>query len=310
MKRVTQLSAATLLLAIGCSDGSNEEVDAPSYLDTGVSVPEEAIVTAIPKPTDTGEEVLGTNPVPELNQADDESLPQEFLQRRTGDGTDAPQTPPGTGDRGFWINAGDGVYARNDLQDNLTIPNSAVGTTIYAPTHMSGGGACIETVMAHWRPNAASATLHGHGFWDWCRATPGWGLFENINAAWKTKYARSDGSENMYYTQVYKTSGNCWVGQLWNYSTGVWDTKLTSCGTTKTGFGTTGWTMWESWGLTGCPTFPRIKSNTIKIRNGSWVNLGAAHSSVLGPSASSCFSAGSYTFAVLSANYAWEGRTP
>jgi hypothetical protein len=309
MNRRISFSIASVLILFGCTNDNDESTDSEIYLTEGVAVPEGAIVMAAPRPMEPGE-VPAVNSHPGSDLIDDPTLPQEFLKRRGGGTPEVPHAPPGTGDRGFWINVGDGVYARNDLQDNLTIPNSAVGTTIYAPTHQSAGGSCIETVMAHWRPTLASATLHGHGFWDWCRASPGWGTFESIDATWKSKYARSDGAENMYYTEVYKTGGNCWVGQLWNYNTGSWETKLTSCGTTKTGFGNTGWTMWESWSLTGCPTLPRIKSTSIQIRNGSWVSLAPAHTGVLGPSNPSCFFSGTYTFSVLTANSAWEGRTP
>ncbi len=77
-----------------------------------------------------------------------------------------PLVVPGSGDRGLWLLDGSGVYAGNDAQSNLTIPASAVGTTIYAPTHMAAGGTCIETVTAHWYYSGMAGTAHGHGFWD------------------------------------------------------------------------------------------------------------------------------------------------
>ncbi len=323
MIKYMSVSAICSLAALGCSsaqeDGSNGPVDpAPSeekFLEYGVHVPEDAVVTARPEPFNAEKHVIAANPLPELNRAADPDVPQEFLLRRQAR-LQEPMAPPGNGDRGFFITgtAGWSIYARNDLQNNVSIPNSSVGTTMYAPTHMSpggfGGGACIETVMAHWRPNAQSATLHGHGFWDWCRQSPGWGVFENIDATWISNYARSDGAENMYFTEVVFTGGDCWVGQLWNYNTGVWDTKLTSCGSNKSGFGVTGWTMWESWNLIGCPTFPSIKATNLQIFNGAWVNLAPAHTTTLGPSAGSCFASGTYNFHVHTANSYWHAHTP
>jgi len=280
------------------SDGT-EVVEKRVYLPHGVPVPVDVVPSADPEPYN--EELHGPafNPVPELN-----------LAARPGP-RDLPIPPPGNGDRGFFINgnAGTGIYAKNDVQDNLLIPNSDIGTTIYAPTHMSPGGACIETVRASWRYAGAATTSYGHGFWDWCRAVPGWGTFETIDLAWKNKYARSDGTEQMYFTHVYKTPNGCWAGLLWNYNTGVWDQKLLSCGVTKSGFGNTGWTMWESWDASTCPAYPRIKSNTIQtLINGVWQNLTAAQTTQLGPS--KCFSTGAYTFSVLVPNSAWEARTP
>jgi len=295
------LSCLSLAACSAPEQGSaeNRSPENPEYLAYGVSIPEDMVPALPPEPYDSLRHGPTFNPVPELD-----------LVAHPGK-LSLPDAPAGDGDRGFFINgtAGIGIYARNDVQDNVVIPAANAGTTIYAPTHQSPGGSCIETVRASWRPVGASGTSHGHGFWDWCRASPGWGSFEAIDATWKSKYARSDGSENMYYTNVYKSSGNCWVGLLWNYNTGVWDQKLSSCGTTKTGFGTTGWTMWESWSLTSCPAFPRIKSTTIQTYvGGSWQALTPARTTTLGPSG--CFSSGAYTFAVLTANSAWEGRTP
>jgi hypothetical protein len=227
--------------------------------------------------------------------------------------------PPGDGDRGFFINStgGTGIYVGNDVQDNVSIPYSAsTDQVLYAPTHQSPGGSCVETVTVHWRPAAGSTTYHAHGMWDWCRASPGWGNYETMDATWKSKYARSysyggQAAENMYFTSAYKTSGNCWAGTIYNFTTGTWETKLTSCGTTKTGFGSTGWTMWESWYLQGCPSLPRIKAGWIQtLKSSGWTNLGSADTSQLGPYAGTCYATGAYTFFVINANYAWEGRTP
>ncbi|WP_394845955.1 hypothetical protein LZC95_00645 [Pendulispora brunnea] len=324
MNRYVKWLATASVLSVtgaGCS-ASDEGLDSEkvpdtessaigeAYLPYGVSVPEGQTIFARPEPYSPSKHGAPlANSLAAANRADARDIPRDLELRHRGR-PGAPYPPPGDGDRGFWVNAGTGIYAGNDVQDNLSIPNSSVGATIYAPTHQSGGGSCIETVTAHYRYSGMATTAHGHGFWDWCRASPGWGVFEAMDATWKGKYARVNGGENVYFTQVYKTGGNCWAGLLYNYTSGAWETKLTSCGTTKTGFGNTGWSMWESWSLVGCPSLPRVRAQSVQILNGAWQALAPATTSQLGPSAGSCFASSAYTFKVWTANSFWEGFTP
>jgi hypothetical protein len=298
---------------------TEDELETAARLPYGVPIPEGTVLRMRPAPHDTlkhGDAI--PNQIPEGNLAGGPDLPKEIALRQHSSETFA-FPPPGTGDRGFFINgnAGTGIYVGEDAQTNLVIPASATADqTLYTPTHQAPGGACVETVTVHHRLRGASTTSHAHGFWDWCRASPGWGLYESMTSAWKSAYVRSysmwgEPAEEMYFTEVYKTSGNCWVGQLYNFNTGRWETKLTSCGTTKTGFGTTGWTMWESWYLQGCPALPRIKASGIQVRKSTgWTSLAPADTTQLGPYAGSCHASGAYSFFVFHANDAWEARTP
>jgi hypothetical protein len=223
-----------------------------------------------------------------------------------------PTPWPGTGDRGFYLWNSHGIYAAHDAQTDLSIPNNAVGTTIYAPTSMPAGGSCVETVTAHYRYSGMASTVHGHGFWDHCVAN-GWVTFETMDATWQGKYVRTMDGEGRYFTQVYRTSDGCWNGELYNYSLGRWEQKARVCGTWSR---TDGWTMWESHYLMdvakACPSFPHIRSSSIQIlTSGGWQFLGTSstYQSQLGPSGM-CWTNGTYQFRVNVANHDWTARTP
>jgi hypothetical protein len=60
---------------------------------------------------------------------------------------------PSTADGGFYFNASGtytGLYAGNDAQYDLVIPNLGTGVTLYAPTHMPHKDSCVEAVTRHW----------------------------------------------------------------------------------------------------------------------------------------------------------------
>ena len=303
------------------ADVRQDDVKPDAVLPYGVPIPENEILKLQPEPYDPVKHGPAmANTMSNLNLADSPDIPRDLAQRRAAvseDGVTFP--PPGDGDRGFFINdgAGTGIYVGEDVQDNVAIPyNSGTDQVIYAPTNQSAGGACIETVTVHWLPQGNTTTLHAHGFWDWCRSSPGWGTYEAMDSTWKSKYARlysygGESAEYMYFTTVMKTSGDCWIGYLYNFDTGTWEEKQTSCGTTQTGWGNTGWTMWESWYLQGCPTIPRIKAGWIQtLKSSGWTYLGTGDTSQLGPYSGTCYDTGAYSFYVIYSNYGWEGRTP
>lgn len=313
-------------------DGSNEAAagataeavaaltsEGPRYLPYGVPVPVGAVVTALPEPYDP--EKHGpptTDAFPQQNEASTPDAVSDASHRRGRWKTES-DPPPGTGDRGLWISAGIGIYAINDLEANLFIsgPTPTQTITMYTPTHQSAGGSCVETVRRHRRASGSPSTSHHHGFWDWCRATPGWGLLEVTSTTWQNKYARiiSGGPGTLeYITQVWRSTATCWDGLLYNYSTGTWDSKLVSCGTTQTGFGNTGWTMWESYGMFElglCPDLPDIHArNILTLVAGNWTGLTSSNSSALNPT--SCFTVGwsDYTWHTHGSNSYWEAHTP
>src|SRR5207248_3703972 len=141
---------------------------------------------------------------------------------------------------------------------------------------------------AHWYYSGMGGTAHGHGFWDWCATdgSGGWQVFESMDSTWQAKYIRKSQGEGRYWTQVYR-SESCWTGTLYNFTLGQWEEKTTICGTGQSGFGTTGWTMWESHYLMDqariCPTFPDIEAADLRVLTaGGWSRLTKANSGQLG----------------------------
>lgn len=310
MKR--SLILTTLVLA--CMVPNSWAAEEPEFLPRGVTIPEEHEIPAPPSPFKNGEFLLpNTQPKANLTKIPGAPLPvREFLPAIPGGKPDySPNELPGSGDQGFWISGSSGVYAGNDAQTNLSIPANAIGTTIYAPTNMPAGLACIETVAAHYRYTGMSSTAHGHGFWDHC-ITRGWKLFELMNDTWRSKYVRSFRGEGVYFTEAYKY-GNCSRGLLYNFTTGQWEEKATVC-SASSGY-PSGWSMWESHYLMDkaqvCPVFPDIRSSSIRVLkgDGTWTNMTSSYTSKLGPYGM-CWTNGTYTFHVYSVNYDWEGRTP
>ena len=294
-------------------------------LPYGVPVPPGQEVTRPPMPYDRarhGPPVTNTQPGANLVGRPDVQLPerpQPPRRPRTGPPEEgSPEGVPGSGDRGLWIYDGTGIHAQNDAQTDLVIPASAVGTTIYAPTHMAAGYTCLETVTAHWLYAGMAGTAHGHGFWDWC-VTDGsgsWQVFESMDTTWRRKYVRPSGGEDKYWTEVFREAGtSCWWGLLWNFEIGWWEGKAYICRTTQStepGYWH-GWTMWESHHLMDqarvCPRFPDIAAADLLVHSGgSWVRLNGSTSSRLGPYGL-CWENGTYRFSVSPGLDVWQALT-
>jgi hypothetical protein len=267
--------------------------------------------------------VLPKREIPSSGKSNgDMNIMTSTVDTTAADSTPIPGILPGSGDRGFWIEKysdyvyANGVYAANDAQTDLVIPNLGADITIYAPTHMPAGRSCVETVATHWfYPNQGmTQTAHAHGFWDHCNLGH-WMVLETMDAAWKSTYVRVLDGEERYYT-IAGHLGSCWQGMLYNFSEGYWEQKTVPqiCGYSELGFGDRGWTMWESHGLmdntTACPVFPDIRANDIHIDTGEqWILLTPQYSSQLGP-LGRCWENGTYGFNVHASNYDWEALTP
>jgi hypothetical protein len=301
-------------------------------LPPGIPVPPGQEVTRPPSPHDParhGPPIANTQPGANLVGRPNVQLPERPRPPRTGPpeaGT--PEGVPGTGDRGLWIRGGTGVHAQNDARTDLVIPRDAVGTTIYAPTHMAAGYTCLETVTAHWWYDGMVSTAHGHGFWDWCETdgSSGWQVFESMDATWLRKYVRRSGGEARYWTEVFRDEGtpgrSCWWGLLYNFEIGWWDGKAHICGTQpqvyRSLYRGNGWTMWESHHLMDqarvCPRFPDIAAADLLVHSGgNWVRLAEATSSQLGPYGL-CWETSTYRFSVSPGLDVWQaltsGRSP
>lgn len=264
----------------------------------------------------------------------DKSKDKDLLPKHDKDRSkkfDTPTAFPGTGDRGFriWRYATNpttgalapksGIIAYHDIETGFTIPR--VNVTIYAPTHQPVAKACIETVTVHWTSTSFSGTRHAHGFWDHCGAKS-WTVFEEMTNEWRAKYARNSWyNRYQLYTQVYSPSDRCWVGLLYNYAQGAWETKTpTICGTASHNM-TEGWSMWESYGLmddpgnTICPNIPGIGIRGGFIYNpgsDAWGSVGA--SNVTPIQTGQCWQNGSYkwleTVASGGSLFYWDAGTP
>ncbi|AKJ00374.1 hypothetical protein ATI61_104219 [Archangium gephyra] len=286
------------------------------YLPYGQPIPREQALDAPPQPYD--EAIHGRahpNTQPQANEVgrNRARLPERAQTPRPGG--QIPDIFPGSGDRGFWIWSGQGIFAANDAQTDLVIPDNAIGTTIYAPTHMPAGNACVETVTAHWRYSGMSTTSHAHGFWDHCGldGATGWQNFEYMDATWKSKYARIYDGEERYFTESYKDGNGCWHGLMYNFNLGSWEEKVSPaiCGSSSFA---TGWTMWESHHLMDqaqvCPAFPRIRASGLQLWTGStWAALDTSNTSNLGPYGL-CWTSSTYKFQVNVVNSDWTGLTP
>jgi hypothetical protein len=343
--------AATLAACDRMADRSPTQTgprQAPSgqrHLARGVPIPPGQAVDALPEPYDPARDgAPGKNPIlPDPAFNPHRPQPRSIPSRKDLGG--AADVTPGNGDRGWFMyfsyQSSGGVYVANDAQTNLVIPDAAVnaasgqGVILYAPTHLAPGGSCLETTTRHQKFSAGAATQHHHGFWDWCtnrgntapnsNGTSWYSAPEDMTSAtWQNYYVRYNSStgDYEYITQVYSDrpsspQGSCWTGLIYNYQLARWDQKARSCGNTLIPYwGTTGWTMWESynWMASGCLSIPGIKAWSILTQgqDNSWYGL------TLGPvgtldSGSTCFSNGQYTFespvSGLGSN-AWYAHTP
>lgn len=134
------------------------------------------------------------------------------------------------------------------------------------------------------------------------------------SSIWRNKYVRIYFGEERFYISVARYSGwptDCWISHIYNFQQGYWETKQVSCGDHS---GVAGWTKWEYFDLTTCPSIPGIKAADIMIKldlaSNQWVFLAPSHTGdiKIGP----CFSdaGGPYTFDVHQADYEWHAHTP
>lgn len=314
---VISLVLASLILSSIAPSAQNASREL-TYLPYGLPIPAGVEITQIPPPFTKavhGQPIRNTMPRANLVGRPDVQLPRRD-NRVSRDEAYTPTFEPGSGDRGLWLTAGEGIYATNDASLTLSIPDVAIGTTLYTPTHLSPGGACMETVTAHWRYQGMGATAHGHGFWDFCESDGqgGWQVFELMDSIWTNRYVRKSQGKLRYWTQVYQDFPLSWKGLLYNFEQGVWEEKTAITGLSRAGFGQTGWTMWESHYLMDvarvCPKFPDIQASDLQVYvNGAWTRLTASNSDdTLGPFGQ-CWLDDTYTFRISSKRDVWLART-
>jgi hypothetical protein len=310
------ISSSILLFLLPGTTWATQDGD-QAYLPYGARIAPNVEINLPPQPFD--ERIHGhaiPNTIPNANMVGRSGvrLPDRFYTMNIGEYT--PTFEPGSGDRGLWLMGAEGIYARNSASLTLSIPDAAIGTTIYAPTHMSPGNSCMETVTAHWRYEGMGSTAHGHGFWDWCvtDGEGGWQVFEFMDSNWTNRYVRRLNGQQRYWTQVYSDAPSSWKGLLYNFEEGRWEEKTAISGSNVSGFGATGWTMWESHYLMDvaqlCPAFPDIETSQLQLFvNGAWIRLSPGYSANnLGPYGL-CWINGTYTFHVPNKGDRWLART-
>ncbi len=154
-------------------------------------------------------------------------------------------------------------------------------TTIYTPTMYPPGGSCVELVTMY------TAGTHAVAAWDWCDNI----AFEAsvpIDSGFLATY--TDGGAVPAYTgRVVRTdaASNTWTAQLYNRTTGSWDTLYTQSGTNQSGR-TDGWDINELYSQTdgsgtaySCYAMSGLtfESSGIAVRvNGQWSAASSANS--------------------------------
>jgi hypothetical protein len=320
MKNWVRTSIDLLIVSLCTLGGASAQQAAPepTYLPYGLRIAPGVEIAEAPRPFDVthhGAPLRNMTPAANMVGRPGVRLPKRLETADAGTST-TPPYEPGSGDRGLWLTTGEGIYAGNDPALDLSIPEAAIGTTIYAPTHMAPGGACMETVTAHWRYEGMAATAHAHGFWDWCETdgTGGWQVFEFMDAEWRDRYVRRYRGEQRYWTQVFSDAPSSWKGLLYNFNEGRWEEKVAISGSNVSGFGSTGWTMWESHYLMDeaalCPQFPDIRASGLRVYvDGGWNPLNTGNSQdTLGPYGL-CWVGGTYDFRLSKKRDTWLART-
>lgn len=312
-------------------DGVNSGASIASgeaYLPYGVAVPVGQVLDRPPEPYNPQRHgaplpsTIGTYIV----QTSGEGVPMRAAQRG------APPKPvllqSGGSYRGFYLFANTknwyGVHSIKDVSLNLNLPTPGPAGAIwlYAPTTLPPAGSCIEGVVRHERTIFVPTTIHYLGWYDWCTTSNQWHLAP-MDASFQSKYVRTyNGKPTLAISIVSPVSGpatDCWYANLYNYNVGGWEGVFQSCGTSMSGWGNTGWTMWEAYnmGEVGCPVLPSIRSMEIQLANPStsqWVSFKNYPNDYaqLGPTGD-CWYGGPYSFVSpvpgLASN-TWRANTP
>lgn len=351
-------NALCLLLIVGftsaCRDSREGSALTPTsprsslagmgVLPIGVSVPPGKIATALPEPYSFaryGPLLPNSTPDSAIARAMAAAKRNPFPRRIPGFPaknrsrfSPTPSPPPGTGDRGWFLFTSaqkeGGIYFVNDAGLDVDIPASVVSAapeghvTIYAPTHLSAGGACMEATTTHQRVSGYP-TLHYFGFWDWCRnqGNPvensygtNWGDNEQMGEVFQSKYVRTlSNGRPSFLSQVWALGDGCWEAEIYNWTAANWEYRYFMCGPTRNPWGTVGWTMWESYGISGqCPVIASVGAWSILTRslNNTWygMDVGGNYSPI--DQLGSCFSTGAYSFTspTVDGGNAWRANTP
>ena len=296
----TRTFAFLALLVISCTrtpDGINSPndnqpasagpPDAPRWLPVGTRVPPGQPIAFPPEPYNPQKHGPALpNPTPEANLIGKRgfippSPPHAFAPSRTGALRNLSDPTPSKGDRVIRLfnttRAWYGGYAVHDIEPDLNVPPIRTFTTaeqiyIYAPTFLVPNS-CIEMTTYHSRSTNDTEMANMQGWFDWCGSntggTPNWVIIEPVNfPSFKDHYVRTyKGKPTVALSVVTPTSRTgCWYGHLYDYQSGGWVQKVTSCGSTQIGHHQ-GWTAWESYNImdSSCLTLPSIRAMEVRL---------------------------------------------
>lgn len=146
-----------------------------------------------------------------------------------------------------------GVTQSHGVNVGLQLPvATGARRSLYAPTVLPPGGSCIEATTIYER-NPGQPTVRSHGWYDWCN--PSNFPVEDMNATFQAKYVRWNSLHARYTISVSIVTpntgnlrGQCWFGQLYNYTVGGWEQKAAFCGYSRKP-DDNGWSAWESYSL-------------------------------------------------------------
>jgi hypothetical protein len=183
-----------------------------------------------------------------------------------------------------------GAQANQQL-DSFTLPSTS-GDTIYSPTLDPSALTCIEVSTVY----VGGADYVGA--WNWCAASPGWGVLTVDNtSAFQSKYTTVISGRRFYTIQDVQTNAttNQWTAYLYNYSTGAWDTFFQSASTSKLSQSGGGWDMDEVYTAYNASTLSGAYCNQIGTADwestnltyligGSWVAASPSNANTVYPS--------------------------
>ncbi|MFF6955034.1 hypothetical protein [Streptomyces sp. NPDC008317] len=309
-------------LALGCGLGTAAAAPsspAPSLAPSPVA----AAAPACGSATVSGRTVSGALPAAEVHRQLDSLTRQHRSQYGTPSGiaakgplgTASPATGtvvrplldihPAQGTAFKSLSGSDGSCATQSVSTQLTVHDS--GTTIYTPTMYPAGGSCVELVTVYTR------TVRSVSAWDWCRSV-NFAASVTINSSFLTTYTGGTGS---YTGRVVKTSAasNTWSADLYNYSTGQWDTLFAQSGANQSGR-TDGWDIEELYSTVGtsgqassCADMANLtfESANIAVRtNGTWSPASTANADTHYDSPAGSFYCPTRTFQMLTPYTHWK----
>lgn len=225
-------------------------------------------------------------------------------------GRDAARRPlldihPAQGTSFKSMSGADGSCATQSVSAQLSVQDG--DTTIYTPTMYPPGGSCVELVTVYTQSDRSVSA------WDWCQSVS-FAASVSIDSSFLNTYTNGSGA---YTGRVIKTDSgsNTWSADLYNYSTGQWDTLFSQSGTNQSGR-TDGWDIEELYSSVGSSgqadscgdmTGVTFESSNISVRNnGTWSAADSANADTHYDSPEGAFYCPDRSYQMVSAYGHWK----